>query len=192
MNNKYVLVKLETGEQLMAELINENTNTIMIQSPMLIRQTVGVNPVNGRQVEKLTSAPFCQFTKDRIFTIKKEHIMFINDLHPMVIEQYISMVNVYEKEVDVYKTEDGYLKYGSKSADEEDTLDYLLDEMDNKSYDDDFEEDEEDEKDPIMSIEDVKKTISALTSIIGDGDSAKDEIDSNPDVLYVEGNDTIN
>lgn len=192
MNNKYVLVKLETGEQLMAKLLSENANTIMIQSPMVIRQTIGVNPATGGQVEKLTSAPFCQFTKDRIFTFKKEHIMFVNDLHPMVIDQYLSMVNIYEKEVDVYKTEDGYLKYGS-NPEEQDTLDYLLDEMDNKSSDDDdyeYDENEDNEEETYMTVDDLKKTVSALASILEEDKT--EEYTNNTDVIYIDGNDTIN
>lgn len=163
MTEKFVLVKLISGEQVMAMLDYENDVEVKIKFPMLVRVIPGINPVTKKQTENITAAPWCQFVEERVFEIEKKNIMFMNKLHPLVIEQYMQMVGAFETEVDAKQDEDGQLRW-------------------------------DDEEDPdMMTIDDVKKTISALTSILSDEkDSKLQEAEEKYQVTFVRGNDTLN
>lgn len=163
MTEKFVLVKFVSGEQVMAMLDYENDVEVKIKFPMLVRVIPGINPLTKKQTENITAAPWCQFVEERVFEIEKRNVLFMNKLHPLVIEQYMQMVHAFETEVDVKKDEKGELVW----------------------------DDEED--DDIMTIDDVKKTISALTSILQDEQDKKlEEAEKEYQVTFVKGNDTLN
>lgn len=102
MNGSFVLVKLITGEQLMAILSDEDENAVQLTFPMEIKSNN-----KGDGVEQLTAVPYCTFVQERIFEIDKVNVIFINDLHEMVIDQYINMIKAYEEDVEVEVTETG-------------------------------------------------------------------------------------
>lgn len=101
----FVLVKLITGEQLMAILSDEDENAVQLTFPMEIKSSA-----TGHGTEQLTAVPYCTFVQERIFEIDKINVMFINELHEMVIDQYIKMIEAYEEEVEVEVTENGDLR----------------------------------------------------------------------------------
>ncbi len=163
MTEKFVLVKCISGEQVMAMLDYENDVEIKIKFPMLVRVIPAINPVTRKQTENITAAPWCQFVEERIFEVEKRNILFMNKLHPLVIEQYMQMVSAFESDVEVKQDEEGQLHW----------------------------DDEED--DGMMTVEDVKKTISALTSILSEEkDSKLQEAEEKYHVTFVKGNDTLN
>jgi hypothetical protein len=165
MTENFVLVKMISGEQVMAMLEYENDVEVKIKYPMLVRTIPSINPQTGKQTENITAAPWCQFVEERIFEIEKRNVLFMNKLHPLVIEQYMQMVDAFEKEVEVKKDSDGQL----------------------------FWEDEED--DDMMTVDDVKRTISALSSILSEEREEDDKLqqaEKEYKVTFVKGNDTIN
>lgn len=68
----YVIVKLTSGEQLMAILEHESENNIHLVYPMLIRTI----PVLDVMKETVTATPYSQFADDAHITINKQHVIY--------------------------------------------------------------------------------------------------------------------
>ena len=85
----YVVLKLTTGEQVMAVLSEEDEEYIMLDSPMCIKTIPSLQ--TGR--EHVTAAPLCQFTADTTYVIAKKDIMFIKKLHNLFIPHYKKIVS---------------------------------------------------------------------------------------------------
>lgn len=91
---KYVVIKLVSGEQLMADLSSENDTTMNLLNPMLIRT---------REIEdgeSITAVPYCQFSSDKLFNISKNHIMYTKQLHELFIPHYVRIVREHEEHIE--------------------------------------------------------------------------------------------
>ncbi len=64
----FVVLKLCSGEQLMAVLRQEDEDRILLETPMVMRTI----PVLHTGKEHITAHPFCQFSDDKMFVILKE------------------------------------------------------------------------------------------------------------------------
>jgi hypothetical protein len=93
----YVIIKLQSGEQVMAALEEDSTDYIDVSFPMVISAT----PVtDGERIhEHITAKPLCQFSADRHFRLPKSGILFYKELHEMIIPHYTKIVNSYEDTV---------------------------------------------------------------------------------------------
>ena len=89
----YVIMKLTTGEQMMAVLLNEDDEYVEIEYPMVMRSI----PVLSEGREHITAQPFCQFSDDRQFTLHKSNIMFVKKLHHAFIPHYMKIVQSHER-----------------------------------------------------------------------------------------------
>jgi hypothetical protein len=89
----YVILKLTSGEQMMAVLRSEDEEYIEIEYPMVMRMI----PVMSEGREHITAHPFCQFSDDRQFTLHKNDIMFVKKLHHVFIPHYQRIVREHEK-----------------------------------------------------------------------------------------------
>jgi len=85
----YVVIKLVSGEQVMAILEEEDENIVQLCHPMTIRTI----PIVGQGREHITAHPFCQFTDDKFFLIEKKNVIFIKRLHHMMIPHYQRLVS---------------------------------------------------------------------------------------------------
>ena len=85
----YVVIKLVSGEQVMAVLEQEDDNIVQLCHPMTIRTI----PIVGQGREHITAHPFCQFTDDKFFLIEKKNVIFIKRLHHMMIPHYKRLVS---------------------------------------------------------------------------------------------------
>lgn len=90
----YVVLKLVTGEQIMAVKRAESNNSITIEYPMLIKSYPFMN--NGEMGEHVTASPYCKFAEDKLFDIRKETILFEKKVHKYAIPFYVRLVNEYE------------------------------------------------------------------------------------------------
>ena len=88
----YVVVKLTSGEQMMAILVNEDEEYVEIEYPMVMRTI----PIFSEGKEQVTAHPFCQFSDDRNFTLHKSNIMFVKRLHHVFIPHYQRIVREHE------------------------------------------------------------------------------------------------
>jgi hypothetical protein len=84
----YVVIKFNTGEQIMSIMDSEDDTYIQLSHPMTIKTI----PVVSEGREHLTAVPFCQFTRDTTFVIDKKNVMFIKTLDPTMIPHYRNIV----------------------------------------------------------------------------------------------------
>ena len=98
-DDQFILLKLTTGETLVATIRSEDQQTISIEYPFELKT------IHDRRqdmvVDVTAAAPFCGFAEDRKFTFKKDNLMFTKLLHNFSIPFYIELVEEYEKLVDV-------------------------------------------------------------------------------------------
>lgn len=93
----YVIIKLQSGEQVMATLEEDSTDYIDVSFPMVISTTP---IIDGERIhEHITAKPLCQFSADKYFRLPKSGILFYKELHEMVIPHYTKIVNSYEDTV---------------------------------------------------------------------------------------------
>lgn len=97
----YVILKLTSGEQMMAVLREEDEDAILLETPMCIRSI----PILETNREHLAASPLCQFSDDRIFVIHKKDIVFCKKLHYLFIPHYRRIVAEHEKIT--FTTKDG-------------------------------------------------------------------------------------
>lgn len=84
----YVVVKLTTGEQMMAVLLEEDEEYIEIEYPMVMRTTPNI----AERKEHVTAHPFCQYSDDTSFVLSKTNVMFVKKLHHAFIPHYQQIV----------------------------------------------------------------------------------------------------
>lgn len=92
-NELYIIMKLTSGEQVMAVLKEEDEEHVLLESPMCIRTI----PILEAHREHVTAHPLCQFSDDRTFVIAKRDIMFVKKLHHLFIPHYQRIVAEHEK-----------------------------------------------------------------------------------------------
>jgi hypothetical protein len=108
MNEHFVIVKLVSGEQVMATLTNEDATTVELQYPMVIRMIPFVE--GHRAHEHVTAAPLCQFSDDKTYRIPKTNIMFVKKLHEVLIPHYNRIVDEHENTVLVRSDKTGHIE----------------------------------------------------------------------------------
>ncbi len=89
----YVVLKLCTGEQVMAVLREEDDDRILLETPMVMRSI----PVIETGREHITAHPLCQFSDDKIYVILKKDVMFCKKLHHIFVDHYIRIVKEHEE-----------------------------------------------------------------------------------------------
>lgn len=99
-DSDYVVLKLSTGEQILAVKREESTGTITIEYPMLIK-TYAFQNGPDEMGEHVTATPYCKFSEDKLFTFRKENIIFEKKLHQYAIPYYVKMVNEFENTIEV-------------------------------------------------------------------------------------------
>lgn len=95
MTNEYVVIRLGSGEQVMALKTAESDTTVTLVYPMQIKSYPRERE-DGSITETVAGAPFCHFADEKIFTINKNFIVFENPLHPKLVPFYTDMVDQYE------------------------------------------------------------------------------------------------
>ena len=84
--NDYVVLKLISGEQLFARLLNETEDGVVILNPIHIKMIPIMH--NGDLVEKAVLSSFGQFTEDKQFVLDRKNVIFCKDLHHKMIPFY--------------------------------------------------------------------------------------------------------
>lgn len=91
-NESFIVIKLNTGEQIMGILEQEDATHIQILDPMVIRTI----PIIAEGREHVTAHPYCQFTSDNVFDIEKKNIIFMKPLLRNMIPHYLRIVKQHE------------------------------------------------------------------------------------------------
>lgn len=93
----YVIIKLTTGEQVMAALEEDAPDFVEVSFPLTVRMTPYTD--GEKMHEQITAHPFCQFSSDKFYRLPKSCIMFYKELHESLIPHYTRIVNSYEEKV---------------------------------------------------------------------------------------------
>ena len=91
-NESFVVIKLNTGEQLLGVLEQEDEDFIQILDPMLIKTI----PVLSEGREHVTAHPYCQFTGDNVYDIDKRNVIFMKPMLASMIPHYLRIVKDHE------------------------------------------------------------------------------------------------
>ncbi len=89
----FVVLKLCSGEQVMAVLRQEDEDRILLETPMVMRSI----PVLETGREHITAHPLCQFSDDKVYVILKKDVMFCKKLHHVFIPHYMKIVKEHEE-----------------------------------------------------------------------------------------------
>lgn len=86
MTEDYVVVKLVTGDQLIAKCLNHTDNGVLILRPI----TVKLVPVmsDGEVIERMLTSVYCPVSDQESFIIDTRNVIFVNRLHPSMIDHY--------------------------------------------------------------------------------------------------------
>jgi len=107
-NEHFIIIKLVSGEQVMAVLEKETDENIQISTPLLLR----LFPVLGAEQgsEHVTATPWCKFADDSNLTLNKRNILFVKNLHSMLIPHYIRLASEAEEHVPIKQKQDGSVR----------------------------------------------------------------------------------
>lgn len=92
-----VVVKLVNGDTIMASLVTETDNTVVVENPVAVK-TITVNDRDGT-FEKTITQRFCGLTDDTEFVFDRRHVLFVASLDPKVSGFYEKLVKSFDEEV---------------------------------------------------------------------------------------------
>jgi hypothetical protein len=93
MNTDYVVLKLITGETIMAMFEGEDDKFVKVEYPIQIR-TMLIPEINK---ETISAAPYCPFSDSKTYILEKSHIVYIKRLHHAYIKHYKEFLKSYEE-----------------------------------------------------------------------------------------------
>lgn len=89
----YVVLKLITGETLMATYEGEDDKFVKIDAPVQIK-TILIPELNR---ESVSAVPFCPFSESKMFVLEKSHLVYIKRLNKAFIPHYKNFLKVYDE-----------------------------------------------------------------------------------------------
>ena len=102
--DNYIVVKLSSGEEIVANLVKEDDYEIKVLFPMLVKYIPRM--VQGRLAETITLAPFTYFAADDEFTFAKHYIIFQKEMNPKYLDAYNQAVDDFIAEPQIAGTPD--------------------------------------------------------------------------------------
>lgn len=90
-NDRYVVIKLITGEEILSHLVHEDDYEIRVLFPMLTR-LVNTMTLNGAK-ENIVLSPYTYFSADDEFTFQKQHLVFLKDMDPKHESDYNTAID---------------------------------------------------------------------------------------------------
>ena len=164
----FVIVKLVSGEQIMAILEYEHDDTVELVYPMLMRMFPVVTA--GKAHEHLTATPYSQFAENAHISVHKRNIIFMKNLHHVLIPHFERLVAENEQTV-LLKKDAGKLEQDWEDKPED--VEFLRQIR---------------EQAQSMTTEELEKKIAMLESLY----NGQDEIDiEDVKSIVIDGNDTI-
>lgn len=105
-NNDYVVFKLVTGEQVIATLLNEANDAIVVIDPIQVRMVPMVQ--DSEYSEQALTNRLCQFTDETEFIFSHKDIVYLKPLHPKMRRHYERLVVAFNEESKI--VEDYYVE----------------------------------------------------------------------------------
>ena len=84
--DKYVVIKLTSGEEILGMMVKEDDYEIKLQFPMVVKHISRV--MGGYPVESIVLGAYTHFCADDEFTFNKHHIVILKDMDRRYIDEY--------------------------------------------------------------------------------------------------------
>jgi len=121
--SEYIVLKLCTGEQLLATSLNETLYGVTVLDPIQVKLIPMYD--EGEYVEQAISNNYCQFTQERRFTFNWKDVIYRKELDPIMVKYYKKLVLAFGEES---KARTAYYKEEPKEETKDD-LDKMLDQV---------------------------------------------------------------
>ena len=89
----YVVVKLISGETVMATFDSEDDKYIKVDYPVQIKTIL----IPGLNRESITASPYCPFSDSTTFVLEKSHVIYVKRLHREFIAHYENFIKSYDE-----------------------------------------------------------------------------------------------
>ena len=97
MSEDCVVFKLVTGETLIATLLNETEDGIVVLNPLQVKM-IPIDYGDDGYGEQAITNRFCPFTDEKDFTFDLKNIVYYKPLNPKMIDHYNKLVLAFGKE----------------------------------------------------------------------------------------------
>lgn len=94
--NEFTVFKLITGEQVIATLLNDIEDGIVVLNPIIVKMIYMVK--DGDHIEQAVTSKFCQFSEDNIFAFHHRNLIYRKKLDPEMVSYYIRIVKALDEE----------------------------------------------------------------------------------------------
>ena len=84
--DKYVVIKLTSGEEVLGTLVKEDDYEIKIQFPMIVKHISRI--MAGYPTESIVLGAYSHFCADDEFTFSRHHIIVLKDMDPRYVDEY--------------------------------------------------------------------------------------------------------
>jgi hypothetical protein len=89
MNEYIVIIKLITGDDIIAVIVDETDNVVEVEQPFYIKY--------DHSVRGALLTPYCLYSDDHNFIFKNESILTISKSSPDVCDYYLNLTEQYSK-----------------------------------------------------------------------------------------------
>lgn len=94
--SEFTVFKLITGEQVIATLINEIEDGIVVLNPIIVKMIYILR--DGEHIEQAVTSKFCQFGENNIFAFHHRNLIYRKKLDPDMVSYYVRIVKALETE----------------------------------------------------------------------------------------------
>lgn len=94
--HKHIVSKLVTGDMFIGVLISETADEVTVLNPLTLK--IVEVPEENELVEKTTLVPFCRYTNEKVFILKKSTLLYYKDLNPFLCEYYDKLIKSIDEE----------------------------------------------------------------------------------------------
>ena len=84
--DRYIVMKLISGEEILGTLVKEDDHELKIQFPMIVKHLSRV--MGGHPVESIVLGAYSHFCADDEFTFSKQHIVILKGMDPRYVDEY--------------------------------------------------------------------------------------------------------
>lgn len=95
--SEYVVMKLVSGETLIANLLNQTPDGVHVLNPLQVK-LIPVSNEEGEYGETAISSKYCQFTEEVDFTFNAKDIIYCKPLNSKMIPLYTKLIESFSKE----------------------------------------------------------------------------------------------
>lgn len=89
--DRYVVLKLVSGEEILTQLITEDDYEVRCMFPMAVKHVP--RSIHGQVMDSIVLGAWTHFSASDEYTFTKQHVLFIQDMDPRYIDEYHKSVD---------------------------------------------------------------------------------------------------